>query len=62
MSNSEREEFEKWYTKKFLGVNPGNALDHHPDDLGYIQLDTHFCWLGWQARAESAQRPSVAGL
>lgn len=43
-----REDFEKWYTNKCLGVNIGEGLDRCGD--GYNLLDTHFCWLGWQAR------------
>lgn len=42
-----RAAFERWYTDKYLGVNVGNSLDRLND--GYHALDTHFCWLGFQA-------------
>jgi hypothetical protein len=44
--------FEAWYTKKFLGVNLGTALEW-VNEYGYRQLDTQFCWLGWQAGWEA---------
>jgi len=46
-----REAFEAYYTKQFLGVNVGSALDKFESGM-YKQADTHFVWLGFHAAWE----------
>lgn len=54
MNDEMRKAFEADYTKRYLGVNVGSALDKFESGM-YKQADTHFVWLGFQAAYQLQQ-------